>query len=405
MARVSLLVLLAAAALAAAAGPDLVPAAGAAAPDWLLGIFGDGIGLGGGGFLAVLCIGFAAYLGVLAGADRLSARTVAGVAATAIVLMTLAPPLLSQDVFSYVAYERLLAEHGLDPYSVPPSALPDPGIYPYVGWRDEVSAYGPLFTVATYPLGAIGVPAALWSFKALAAVGVAITGWATVRLAAIRGVTPSFALAFVALNPLVLAHVVGGAHNDALMAAAISLAALALAGGLTATGGALAVAAAGIKSSGAFLAPFAVLGAPGRGRVLAGIAGGVIVFAGVALSIFGADFFEAVALAGENQERTSHYSVPSQLSRITGVDVDALRVVAISLYGIALAWLALWTRRGGDWLRAAGWAAFGLLVASAWLLPWYVIWVLPLAAVSRDRALIGATLALTAYQLVNRVPL
>ena len=36
------------------------------------------------------------------------------------------------------------------------------------------------------------------------------------RLAAWRGVDPLRAAAFVALNPLVLVHVVGGAHNDGL---------------------------------------------------------------------------------------------------------------------------------------------------------------------------------------------
>jgi cytochrome c biogenesis protein CcdA len=63
------------------------------------------------------------------------------------------------------------------------------------------------------------------------------------------------------------------------------------------------------------------------------------------------------------------------------------------------------TWRGFDWVRAAGWTALGLLLASAWLLPWYLIWPLPLAAISRDRALQLLTLALTAYQLGARIPI
>ena len=47
----------------------------------------------------------------------------------------------------------------------------------------------------------------------------------------------------------------------------------------------------------------------------------------------------------------------------------------------------------------------GLLLATSWLLPWYLIWLLPLAAISRDRPLILLTLALTAYQLGARIPL
>ena len=47
--------------------------------------------------------------------------------------------------------------------------------------------------------------------------------------------------------------------------------------------------------------------------------------------------------------------------------------------------LAIWTAgwlvyvaRGGDALAAAGWALLGVIVASSWLLPWYLVW--PLAS-------------------------
>jgi hypothetical protein len=70
-----------------------------------------------------------------------------------------------------------------------------------------------------------------------------------------------------------------------------------------------------------------------------------------------------------------------------------------------VAYLLAWTWRGNDWLRAGAWASFGLLLATSWLLPWYVIWALPLAALSRDRLLQLLTLALTAYQLGARIPL
>ena len=41
-----------------------------------------------------------------------------------VAVFALAPPLLSLDVFSYVSYARLEAEHGLNPYDYPPSAVP-----------------------------------------------------------------------------------------------------------------------------------------------------------------------------------------------------------------------------------------------------------------------------------------
>ena len=62
-------------------------------------------------------------------------------------------------------------------------------------------------------------------------------------------------------------------------------------------------------------------------------------------------------------------------------------------------------RRSGRSIRASAWATLALLLATAWLLPWYLIWLLPLAAISRDRPLQLLTLGLTAYQLGARIPL
>ncbi len=82
-----------------------------------------------------------------------------------------------------------------------------------------------------------------------------------------------------------------------------------------------------------------------------------------------------------------------------------MRIAALAIYAVAFAYLLHWTWRGQDWVRAAAWAALGLLLATSWLLPWYLIWPLPLAAISRDRPLQLLTLALTAYQLGARIPL
>src|SRR5438270_419495 len=82
-----------------------------------------------------------------------------------------------------------------------------------------------------------------------------------------------------------------------------------------------------------------------------------------------------------------------------------IRLVAeVALAAIVILMLRrVW--RGGDWITAAGWTMFALLVASAWLLPWYVAWLLPLAAISADSRLRAAALALTAYIVITRVTL
>ena len=404
-APLALLALAAVSVLLAAPGADLVPAQVGDGPAWLRGIYGGGIDIGGGAYYALLWGAFAAYLAVLATAHRLPGRWLGAAIAVLVLGFTLAPPLLSQDVFSYISYARLGAEHGLNPYETAPAAVPGDAALPYVGWRDAVSAYGPAFTLASYPLGTIGVAPALWALKALAGLSVLGVAALTARLAAVRGVDPRMAAAFVGLNPLVLVHVVGGAHNDGLMMLLVMGAAAALAAGRELAAGSGVVGGAAIKVSGAFAAPFALVGSRRRLPFLLGAASAAGALAIATVALFGSGAVESLALVGENQAHTSRYSIPATISRITEVDVDVLRAVLLAAYALLVGWLLVWTARGGDWLRAAAWAAFGLLIATGWLLPWYLLWVLPLAAVARDRTLAGLVLALTAFQLINRVPM
>lgn len=330
------------------------------------------------------------------------------------------PPLLSHDVYSYIDYARLGVQHGLDPYVHPPTAAPADPAFTNVTWTEATSAYGPLFTFATYPLAWLSVGAAVYVLKAISAAAVLATAALVASLAPARGIDPLRAAAFVALNPLVLVHVVGGPHNDAL---AVLLMMLGVAGILTAReapAGAAFVAAVAVKASAAVAAPLAVMAAakPATGleathvstsrpvgRLLVGGGLAALLIGGVAYLGFGWHWLDAFTLAGENQNRTSHLSVPITTARLTGLDPSTVRATALILYAAFVVYLLAWTHRGGDWLRAAAWTTFALLLATAWLLPWYLLWPLPLAALSRDRALKLLVLALTAYQLGARIPL
>lgn len=367
---------------------------------------------------ALMWVGFAAYLGVLAAAPRLGRRLVWALICLAAAAFAVGPVLLSHDVNSYVDYARLGVVHGLDPYVHPPLAAPHDPAFAAVDWTEATSAYGPLFTLATYPLAWLPVDAAVAVLKAVAALSVLGLAAVVARLAAWRGADPLRAAAFVALNPLVLVHVVGGAHNDGLTMLLAMLGVAALLSGRELSAGTALVAAVATKASAAFLAPFALLGAASASRKArhAGLSGPVSRFllgaAVAALGIavaswlaFGWDWLSAFGLAGENQGRTSHMSIPITVARLTGLDPDAVRVVALVLFLTLVLELLRWTWRGGDWVRAAAWTAAGLLLATSWLLPWYLIWLLPLAAIARDKPLQLLALALTAYQLGARIPL
>jgi alpha-1,6-mannosyltransferase len=379
---------------------------------------------------------------VLALAPRIGGRAIGALIVIAVLAFACAPVLLSHDAFSYLDYARLGVRHGLDPYVNAPDAAPADPAFAQVTWTETPSAYGPLFTLATYPLAWLPIWLAVAVLKAVAAASVLGLAWVVSRLAIWRGVDPARAAAFVALNPLVLVHVVGGAHNDGLAMLLAMLGVAALVVRREASAGAALIASAAIKSSSLFVAPFALVAAarpqrPRPGQTSAATlppppdrkhkwqlgfrsgGGGASAIARLALGAltavlaiglagylgFGWEWLHAFGLAGENQGRTSYMSIPVTFARLSGIDEGAVRVAALALFGAAVAWLLVHTWRGADWIRAAAWAGTGLLLATSWLLPWYLVWPLPLAAVARDRALAFVLLALTAYQLGARIPL
>ncbi|MFI5027990.1 MAG: hypothetical protein ACHQCF_03290, partial [Solirubrobacterales bacterium] len=251
---------------------------------------------------------------------------------------------------------------------------------------------------------ALSIGGAVLTLKLFAGVTTLALAALVGRLAAARGVSPLRAAAFVGLNPLVLVHVVGGAHNDgaAMLCAMLGVGATLAAEELG--GGAAFVAAIGIKASVGFAAPFALIGARRRGRFLLGAAAALVLLALLAWPAFGFHWLNAVGVAERNLDRTSHMSFPSQIAAMTGLNRDLARQGALYIYACFVIFLLAWTWKGGDWVRAAGWAGLGLLLATTWLLPWYLIWALPLAALSRDRTLRLLVLAVTAIQLGTRLP-
>jgi hypothetical protein len=406
----------------AAPGSTVVLAAADRSPNWLLGpwrAFGtrgaDGE-LTGPLYYAGLWLAMLAYVGVLASARAIGARVAVAAIVAFHLLFLLAPPLLSQDVFSYISYARLDVVHGLNPYTHSPDAVPQDAAFVFAGSKDATSAYGPLFTLATYPLAKLSVPAAFWTLKTLAALAslgvVALTAACARRL----GRDPVFAALAVGTNPLVLVHVVGGAHNDALTVLLTMAGALALLAARERPAGLAGAAGAAVKASAGLALAFFVAGTRERLAVIRGAVAAFVLATAAAVLAFGSHALDAFVLIGENQGRTTRWSLPQRaadgISGVTGASsdtvVDFTRGVFAALFALALALLVrrAWRARdGAHWIEAAGWATLALLLASAWLVPWYAIWVLPLAALAGSRLLLAGTLALCAYMLVIAVPL
>ena len=406
--------------LPAARGSNLVLATSGGSPGWLLGPlrFAGASGadgpLAGPLFYAGLALALVLYVVAQARVRDVPPRVWIGAVVALHVLFLLAPPLLSQDVFSYIAYARLGSTHGLDPYTRSPMAIAADPAFRYAGSRGAKSVYGPVFTLLTYPLAGLGVAGAFWVLKAVAAaasLGIVGLVWRAARLLGRDPLPPAL---FVGLNPLLLVHAVAGAHNETLVVLVTMAGVVTFLSARRAAGAAIATAAAGIKASGAIVAPYLVLASRPRIRLALGaavLAGIAVVL--VALAGFGSHAIDAIGILSSNQGRSSRWSFPYKTAQLLGAVLpggrldyrDPVRAVYGAALAVAVAWTLVRTWRGEEPLRMAGWATLAVLVASAWLVPWYVLWLLPFAALAADRRLRWLTVALCAWMLPIAIPL
>jgi len=391
---------------AAVGHSPLIPKSPAIA-GWLNGI---GERLGYRVFLIALIAYAAAYGGMLLIAKRLSSRWAIALAVALQLIVFAGPVLISTDVFSYIAYARMGVVHGVNPYLHGPQAIVGDPIYHYVGqdWKKVATAYGPLYTLLSYPLAVLGVTGALWGMKLEALVAGAGTLLLTWRCARLRGLDPKLALVAVGVNPLWVIYALGGAHNDLIMTL-LMMAAVALV--LTgergsereAFAGASVVGATLVKATGIVLLPFMLLArrrlAPLLGAAVAALACAIAAY--VAFGIHGVDIVSAL---NRDAAFVSTDSFPTEIAHLFGkpgvfpVDHDLLKI-GLVLIVVHLMWR---TWRGYDWVAASGWTLLAIAVTSTWLLAWYTLWSLPLAAVSRDRRLLGATLVVQALFIVHQ---
>jgi hypothetical protein len=170
--------------------------------------------------------------------------------------------------------------------------------------------------------------------------------------------------------------------------------------------GAAFVGASAIKASGAILFPVmlaSLLRAPrALVQVLLGMFVTAVLVAIASLLAFGTHVPD---LSTQSSLVTSE-SIPNLFGLAVGAGGESagLRTALSGVLVIvvfACAWLA-WRRR--DSITGSGWASVALLVTLSWVLPWYVLWVLPLAALSSSRRLRATALALGVYLIVAWAP-
>ncbi|HWE13355.1 MAG TPA: glycosyltransferase family 87 protein [Solirubrobacteraceae bacterium] len=391
----------------AAAGPSiLVPHTAQFFPGWQAGplhlILHWSIGnprTVGYGFSAVLLTMIVAYLAALAAVRSLSMRLIAVTVVALHLILLLSPPMQLSDLFNYLGYARLGALHHLNPYRhVINREVFDP-VYGYSSWHNLRSPYGPLFSALTYPLAFVSVPIAYWALKIVTvalSLGFVALVWQCARQ---LGRDPRMPVVFVALNPIFLVYEIGAFHNDFFMLVPMMGAiSLALARRDRAAGAVLMLAVA-VKFTAIVLLPFLLVAAAARQRrirVLTGAAGGAVVMAALSVSLFG------LSIPNLSQQSTllTGASIPNILGLVLHLGGGTPLLLKVCAVGVVLV-VAHQYFRNRDWVAGAGWATLALIASLSWLMPWYVVWLLPLAALVRSGRLRRVSIALTLYLVLS----
>jgi alpha-1,6-mannosyltransferase len=361
------------------------------------------LGLVGAYFGVVLLIAAWLLLGRLVRSPdgRPSTRELVAVLVIWSVPLLLAPPLFSRDVYSYLA-QGAMADAHMDVYSHGPALLGGPladEVAPM--WRNTAAPYGPVFLGVASALAKAShgeLPAGLLGMRLVALLGVALMAAVLPRLARHSGADPAAALWLGALNPLVLLHLVAGAHNDAVMLGLLGLGLVAALGRWPILGAVLVTLAALVKAPAALgLVAIVVLRIragdhPARAVPTAVVPAAATTVAATALAGTGYGWIGAL----NTPVSSGNWALTSLLGRATkallerlGSDLAPLAVPAWHALGVVTAVAVI----GHIWLRLRPRPvyALGLSLATVAALgpairPWYALWGLFLIAAAAPSA-------------------
>jgi alpha-1,6-mannosyltransferase len=317
-----------------------------------------------------------------------------------------APPLFSRDLFSYLA-QGDLALHGYDPYTYGVSVLNDhlsANVDP--AWQNTPAPYGPLFILVAKAVVLITGQSTLVGVVAMRmtmCVGLVLLCWALPRLASRLGGRPTVALWFGAANPLVLAYLVGGGHNDLLMVGLLAAGTVLVLDSRYRRGFLVVTLAFAVKATAGVLLPFLVWiwmsrmdGSPRR-RFATAAANGVAVVVATfgacsVLAGVGLGWIPALRATSAVVEWLSLPTAAGQLTHTVAslfgtVDSQGFLSVARSIGWLVLVglvgrqwWLARLATTPEQVIRRAAVALLVVTVFSPATLPWYFSWPLVMAA-------------------------
>lgn len=372
------------------------------------------------GFAVAVVCAFACYYAAWRIAQQLptTARGIAiviGVSALLSGVLAFTYPLLSDDMFYGIVGGRTFGCYGQNPFSVPPARFTKDPFLPYAGWKDLTMPYGPLWVLISGTVARIsdrGLLTTVLAFKALNVGVFLLTTGILARLLVKR--LPRTALAGLILwawNPLVLVEVASSAHNDIVMVGLVVAACACIASRrVTLALAALALAVAA-KYVALILAPFFALYVLRReGHLRAGIRAllpGCVAAVATLLALYIPFWvgFRTFGPVGEAQHAygslvaAARYLLPNDNHVLRDI---ALRGGALACYALCYGWLLY---RGGkrvrDLFATSHTALLLLLLFWPFFMPWYTIWLVPIAAITGQRRLARQIIVITGAALAT----
>ncbi|MGW1489710.1 polyprenol phosphomannose-dependent alpha 1,6 mannosyltransferase MptB [Streptomyces sp. NPDC002402] len=336
--------------------------------------------------------------------------------------LLLTPPLFSRDVYSYLA-QGAMVDAQIDVYTHGPSRLGGPlpaEVAPL--WQHTPTPYGPLFLACARAITDFTrseVFTGVLGMRLVALLGVAVMVCCLPALARHCGADPAAALWLGALNPLVLLHLVGGAHNDAIMLGLLGAGLVAALGRWPIVAVVLVTLAALVKAPAALgLLAVALLwarqldGRTPRLRAAAAVLGISAATTAVTTALTGTGYGWIGAL--DTPVSPQNWSLTSSLGRMTGALLEnagsglaQFAAPAWHLAGLgatALAVLLAWRRHHR--LRpvyALGLSLIAVAVLGPAIRPWYVLWGLFLIAAAGPDSWVRRTVAVASGVLALAV--
>jgi hypothetical protein len=331
--------------------------------------------------------------------------------------LALSAPLYSRDVYSYIAQGALFAS-GIDAYEFGPAALGgDLAAQVSPVWQHATAPYGPSFLlIAGIVMAAAGenVVLGIVGMRLVAVASLVAIAWTVPMIARRHGIDPSKALWLGVLNPLVLAHVVAGAHNEGLMIALLLGAVVLTQRGRPLLGAALVGVAFLVKAPAIVGLAFIVAAVwgprplrPAPLALLAAKVGGAAAGAVAALTLVTGTGFGWVTALGNTAEIRNGLSMTTNLGasldallELLGLGspvdlVDVLRVLGlVAAAGLAAHLLLRHRDRPFEGLAVT---LVAVVLAGPVVHPWYLLWgAVLLAATTRNARLTGALVVVSA---------